>query len=119
MLRALFGADHPYRLPVDGDLATVAELSADDLRAFHRARYVAGNAACVVAGDVDPDAVVAMLDARLNDWSGRAEPAPEFARPAPSRAALGCSCSTGRVRPRRWSGSGTSGRIGSTRTSPT
>jgi len=82
LLGALFDAEHPYRVPVDGELATVSALGADDLRAFHRARYVAGGAACVVAGDVDPDEVVDLLDARLGDWSGRAEPAPEVARPA-------------------------------------
>jgi len=81
LLRALFDADHPYRVPVDGDLATVSSLTADDLRAFHRARYVAGGGACVVAGDVDPDAVVALLDDRLGDWSGRAEPLPGVERP--------------------------------------
>ncbi len=81
LLRALFEADHPYRVPVGGEEATVARLDSSDLRAFHRARYVPGNAACVVAGDVDPDEVVALLDARLSDWSGRSEPAPAATRP--------------------------------------
>ncbi len=80
LLRALFAADHPYRLPVDGDEGTVSRLTADDLRAFHRSRYLPAGAACVVAGDVDPDEVAALLDARLGDWSGRPDPRPSITR---------------------------------------
>jgi len=72
MLRTLYPVDHPYRLPAGGEEATVARLSADDLRAFHGAFYRPGGSACVVAGDVDPDAVVAALDQRLGDWTGSA-----------------------------------------------
>jgi zinc protease len=79
LLRALFDADHPYRVPVDGEESTVARLSVEDLREFHRARYTPTNAACVVAGDVDPGAIVALLDARLGDWSGTSAPAPKVA----------------------------------------
>lgn len=71
LLRAIFEADHPYRIPVDGDEGTVARLTADDLRAFHRDRYTPGGGAFVVAGDVAPESVVALLDARLSGWSGR------------------------------------------------
>ena len=70
MLRAMFPVDHPYRLPAAGEEGTVAHLKLDDLRAFHRAHYRPDGAACVVAGDVDPDAVVAALDRRLGDWTG-------------------------------------------------
>jgi predicted Zn-dependent peptidase len=84
MLRALFPDDHPYRLPSDGEEAAVARLSREDLHAFHRERYVAGHAACVVAGDVDPDEVVALLDARLADWSGPHRATLELPRPARS-----------------------------------
>ena len=70
LLRAIFGDDHPYRTTVDGDEPTVTGLGLDDLRAFHREEYRPGRAAWVVAGDVDPDALAAMLDARLGDWEG-------------------------------------------------
>ena len=79
LLKALFDADHPYCVPVDGEEATIARLSREDLRAFHRARYTPSNAACVAAGDVDPEAFVALLEARLSDWSGRSSPGPEIA----------------------------------------
>ncbi len=68
LLRVLYDHDHPYRIPVDGDEATVARLTRDDLRAFHRDRYTPSNAACVVAGDVAPEKIAALLDERLADW---------------------------------------------------
>jgi zinc protease len=74
LLRALFDGDHPYRVPVDGEEASVSRLTVDDLRAFHLGHYTPNNAACVVAGDVDPEAIVRLLDARLGDWSGRSMP---------------------------------------------
>ena len=81
MLRALFPVDHPYRIPVAGEEGTVAHLSVNDLRAFHQTYYRPEGAACVVAGDVDPDAVVDALNQRLGDWSSSASPA---ARPLPA-----------------------------------
>jgi zinc protease len=83
MLKALFDPGHPYRIPVDGEEAMVAKLTVEDLRAFHLDRYRPNNAACVVAGDVDPEAIVAMLDERLGDWSGTSTSiagVPEMAR---------------------------------------
>ncbi|HWE40619.1 MAG TPA: pitrilysin family protein [Isosphaeraceae bacterium] len=82
LLRALYGPDHPYRLPADGDVATVAALGLDDLKGFHGGHYRPGRAAWVVAGDVDPDAIARALDALLEGWSGAAEPLPPVARPA-------------------------------------
>ena len=78
LLRALYGPDHPYRVPSDGEEETVARLTRDDLLAFHARFHGPGRAACIVAGDVDPDAFAEALDDRLADWSGptapRAEP---------------------------------------------
>ncbi|WP_435016433.1 M16 family metallopeptidase [Tundrisphaera sp. TA3] len=82
LLRALYPSDHPFRLPVDGDESTVARLTREDARAFHRARYVPAHAACVVAGDVDPEAIAARIDDALAGWSGPApETPPALARP--------------------------------------
>ena len=91
LLRALYDADHPYRVPVDGEEASVGRLTVDDLRAFHRARYTPSRAAVVVAGDVDPGEVADLLDARLGDWSGRPSPIaqlPEVARSSSPRLLL-------------------------------
>jgi len=73
MLRAIYPIDHPYRLPADGEESTVARLTVDDLRTFHRTRYRPNGAACVVAGDIDPDQVVEAINARLGDWADPSE----------------------------------------------
>jgi zinc protease len=84
LLRTLFDNDHPYRVPVDGEESTVARLTREDLREFHRDRFTPANAACVVAGDVDPEAIVALLDARLADWPDH--PCPRSQIPQTSRS---------------------------------
>ncbi len=69
-LQAVYPAGHPYRLPIDGDEASVSALTRDDIVRYHRAAHGPGRAAWVVAGDVDPDAVAEAIDARLVDWAG-------------------------------------------------
>ncbi len=76
LIRAVYGADHPYRTPVDGDESTVAKLSRDDLKRFHRSQYRPDRAAFVVAGDVDPDRLADSLEARLSGWSEAGGPPP-------------------------------------------
>lgn len=51
---------HPYRRPVIGWMADLEGLKPEDVRAFYRRWYVPGNAAVVVVGDVEPDAVWAL-----------------------------------------------------------
>ena len=70
LLRAIYGPGHPYRLPLDGDEATVARLTREELRGFHERYHGPAEAACIVAGDVDPDEIAEMLDERLAGWSG-------------------------------------------------
>ena len=81
LLRTLYGPDHPYRLPIDGAEATVAPLRRDDLEQFHRRHHGPGQAAWIVAGDVDPDRLAAALDQRLAGWTGAAVERPAMATP--------------------------------------
>jgi predicted Zn-dependent peptidase len=58
----LFPPMHPYHhltigSPEDLDAATL-----DDVKAFFRAHYVPNNASLVIAGDVDPDATLKLVD---------------------------------------------------------
>ncbi len=69
LLQALYGPGHPYRVPVDGDETTVAALTRSDLVSFHGEHYRPNRAAWIVAGDVDPDQVARLLDARHSTWS--------------------------------------------------
>ena len=53
MLATAFAAS-PYRRPVVGWMSDLEAMTPDDARAFYQRWYVPGNAAVVVAGDVDP-----------------------------------------------------------------
>lgn len=53
---------HPYRRPVIGWMSDLESMTPQDVRDFHRRWYVPGNAAVVVAGDVDVGAVRAMAE---------------------------------------------------------
>lgn len=83
--RLVYGASHPYGRPRDGRVADVERLTRDDVAAFHRRHYVPRGAVLVVAGDLDPGAVVPTLERALGGWTGAAEPpAPiDLAAPAP------------------------------------
>ncbi len=71
----LYGPDSPYGYPEQGTTASVERLTADDLRAFHKAHFRPGNASLILAGDVDPDVVIGALERSLADWSGEGEDA--------------------------------------------
>jgi predicted Zn-dependent peptidase len=82
LLCTIYGTDHPYGLPVDGTEATVAPLRRDDLRWFHQRYHGLDQAACIVAGDIDPDALAAALDERLAGWTGPAVDPADVGAPA-------------------------------------
>jgi zinc protease len=67
---SIYAGSSPYRRPAGGRAETVTELTAAELRAVHDRVYGPAGAALVVAGDVDPDAVAAMAERLLGDWSG-------------------------------------------------
>ncbi len=80
--RALYGDEHPWGTPLLGTRASLASLGRDDVVAFYRRHYHAGNATLLVAGDVEPDTLLALLEPRFGGWEG-GEPAPASAPPAP------------------------------------
>ena len=71
----IFG-DHPYGLPTSGYIETIQDLSRDDVAAFHQDYYRPNQAIIVVSGDVDPEAVVALLESHFGSWRTGAEPPP-------------------------------------------
>lgn len=74
--RTFFG-DHPLALPVVGSAHAVRRLALPDIRA-HFARHLVGRHMVVsAAGDVDPDALVALVREELGDIpDGEAAPSP-------------------------------------------
>lgn len=73
LLKGLYPEGHPYRVPTDGEEATVAGLGRDQLVDFHARFYRPQGAAWIVAGDVDPDELARLLDRKLAGWAGHAE----------------------------------------------
>jgi len=49
--KAIYGA-HPYGLPPDGEVETVAKLTREDLLNFYKLRYAAASAVVAIMGDV-------------------------------------------------------------------
>jgi len=65
-------AAHPYRRPVIGTAESVKRLGERELVEFFRSYYVADNLTLVVAGDVDPQRVKALVERRFRTMpSGR------------------------------------------------
>ncbi len=87
---ALFGVASPYGHPIDGNTAELAALGVADARAFYRRAWDPAQMTLVVAGDVKPAELKALLDARLSGWkrTGKKPPKPASARPVKPTARL-------------------------------
>ena len=95
--RALMSEQHaaatftasPYRRPVVGWMGDLDAMTAQDARAFYQRWYVPANAAVVVVGDVDAQAVLALAQKTYGGIAARAVPArkpqPEPAQPGERR----------------------------------
>jgi predicted Zn-dependent peptidase len=70
-LRHLFDPGTPYRRLSAGTPETVGGLTLDDVRSFHATNWAPEGAHLIVAGSIDPEAVMRAGQMRLGDWSGR------------------------------------------------
>ena len=75
--QAVYGA-HPYGLLERPE--EVRDLSAADLRDYHRRVFKAEGALFLVSGDVDPDDVANRLEAHFSGWSAGADYSPPAGR---------------------------------------
>jgi zinc protease len=64
----LYPPEHPYSRPLGGTLASMEQLTRDDLLRFH-ARYHPQDSAVVVVGDVDPTSVFETLERQFGAWA--------------------------------------------------
>ena len=62
--------------------ASVESITREDLLAFHERYYHPGGFIFAVSGDVEPDAILAKLSARLDGWTVSSEPVPEVPPPS-------------------------------------
>ena len=95
---ALF-QNHPYGVPIIGWEHEINELSLADAVSFYDRFYTPNNATLVVAGDVEPEAVLAMAEETYGKVKRRAEP-PKRALPVepPPRIARTLTFNDPRVR---------------------
>jgi zinc protease len=62
LLAALFAPDHPYHWTTIGDIADLQAAKLDEVRAFFRRYYHPANASIALAGDIDPEQALALVD---------------------------------------------------------
>lgn len=85
--RTLFGEDHPYGRPPEGEPAAVASFTQGDLAAFHDAAVRPERAALVVVGAVTPEEIRPRLEALFGaPWAAGGD-LPEAAVPEPAQVA--------------------------------
>ena len=82
--RMLYPASHPYSWPVIGSMADLSAASLEDVKEFFRQYYAPNNASIVVAGDVDPAEVRALVE----QYFGSIPRGPAIDRPTPPAAGL-------------------------------
>jgi len=78
---AVFG-EHPLGRAIIGRASVIAETPADQIAAFHHARYAPANIVISAAGAIDHDTLVALASERIDSIRARAPVAP-FGPPAP------------------------------------
>ncbi len=78
--RMLFG-DHPYSRDTDGDMTGIGAITADDLRALHRRLFAREKLLVVVAGDIDEERMVRLVDSTFGKLPAKSG-MPEVAEPA-------------------------------------
>jgi zinc protease len=80
--RLVYGA-HPYGLPDTGMPDSLARITPNDIREFHRKYFAPNNSILAVVGDVDAPEAVAAADRVFGDWPKQAVAAPTFQPPPP------------------------------------
>ena len=66
---------HPYGVPVGGDERTLAAVTADDARRWHRERVLGGAPVLGIVGDGDPDALAALAASHFPQLAAGTAPA--------------------------------------------
>lgn len=68
--RFVFRDDIPYARPLAGTPESMADLDADDVRAYHEERFRPGRGGLLLVGDVDPEDVRELVGDRFDGWRG-------------------------------------------------
>jgi zinc protease len=73
--RVTFGA-HPYASPAEGHKASVAKLTAADVRAFWRRTYAPSSLTLIMAGDIDRERARSLAESSFGAWKHATTPSP-------------------------------------------
>jgi predicted Zn-dependent peptidase len=76
-------ADHPYGTPVNGDEASLAEITHREVRAYYEDHIGADRLIISIVGDFNADATAANLTAAFAGWRAAKAPLPVFEPPEP------------------------------------
>jgi zinc protease len=76
LLAALFPPDHPYHWTTIGEIADLQVVRLEEVHAFFRRYYHPGNASIALAGDIDPERALALVDAHFGEIPSGPEVAP-------------------------------------------
>ncbi len=76
--RCVYAPAVPYARPLIGTTPSVRDISADDLRAFHRARFSPANSALILVGALSLDEARALGERCFGDWQGARATVPDF-----------------------------------------
>jgi zinc protease len=87
-LNLVYG-DHPYGHSPIGTEAALASMTADDVRAFHRAAIRPSVATLIAAGDCDHDSIRRLAEEAFGGWNGEPADGDIVDRPIPDRVPLG------------------------------
>jgi predicted Zn-dependent peptidase len=91
-LRSAMYADHPYALSTLGTEASVATLTPEELRHYHRTHLRPDNLVVTLVGCLDPEQAIALFEATFGDWQNPDQPIlrPALPRltPRPQRVGL-------------------------------
>jgi zinc protease len=80
---------HPYGLPNNGTPETIAQITRDDLVAFHAAHFTPNNAILAVVGDMTPEEAFTGAERAFGSWARRAPPVSQpVDAPPPTRRLL-------------------------------
>jgi zinc protease len=64
----LYGAGHPYGVPLIGTEASVTSLSTADLQSYYQTNFKPNNATLIVVGDVNPAQIEQKINSLFGSW---------------------------------------------------
>ncbi|MEZ4523474.1 MAG: pitrilysin family protein [Thermomicrobiales bacterium] len=70
MREMVYPEGHPFHNRASGTVESVSAIDRSDLIAFHERAFQPDNAIVAVAGGIDHDAAVALVEQHLGDWTG-------------------------------------------------